>query len=475
MPENKTLESWAYLSTEPAGPREVRYAGITVLASFVFFALALPFAKKPLAQFPVFIPIYVTALVVCDLVTAVLLLGQYRALRSWALLILASAYLFLAGITTAYALIFPGMFAPQGLFGPGAQTSSAMYMFWHAGFPLLVVVYALCKGESFDTLVRKRRHRGKAWMPIMATVVLVLLVVVSFTTFAVEGHHYLPEFLINNRTTVLGRGFLLGVWGVGLAALITLLLRKPYAVLDLWMVMVMMAWLLELALAAILNTGRYDLGWYVGRIYGLLAACFLLMVLLSESARQYERVIKASMALARANASLQQISVQDGLTGIANRRGFDQYLAHQTAVAARYQRPLALVMVDVDHFKAYNDTYGHVAGDEVLKSVAAALQSCCQRSADVAARYGGEEFALVLPDTDVPGAMHIAQTALDTVTQLQIPHAACPVGPHLSVSMGVAMLLPGSAMRPGHLIAAADDALYRAKAQGRNRVVCDQA
>jgi diguanylate cyclase (GGDEF)-like protein len=473
MAQNKTLESWAYLSTEPAGRREVRYAGMIVLVSFVFFALALPFAKRPLAQFPVFIPIYVTALVICDLVTAALLLGQYRALRARALLVLASGYLFLAGITTGYALIFPGMFKPQGFFGPGPQTSSAMYMFWHAGFPLLVIGYALCKGESAEALERKRRRQPKVWPTIVVAIALVLLVVVSFTAFAAGGHAYLPEFLVNNRTTLMGRSFLLGVWLCGLLALITLLLRKPYAVLDVWMVMVMVAWLLELALAAILNTGRYNLGWYMGRIYGLLAACFLLMVLLGESARQYERVIKASTALARANASLQQISLQDALTDIANRRGFDQYLGHQAAVAARHQRPLALVMVDVDHFKNYNDTYGHVAGDEALKRVAAALQSCCQRSADVAARYGGEEFAMVLPDTDAEGALHIAQSALEAVAALQIPHATCPVGAHLSVSMGVAMLLPGSTMRPGHLVAAADEALYRAKAQGRNRVVCE--
>ncbi len=475
MPENKTLESWAFLSTAAAGPREVRYAGTTVLLSFVLFALALPFAKTPLARFPVFIPIYVTALVICDLVTAVLLFGQFRALRARALLILAGGYFFLAAITTAYACIFPGMFAPEGLFDPGPQTSSAMFMFWHGGFPLVVVAYALSKGESPDALVLKRRRSPKVRGPVIWTIALVLVVVIAFTMFAVLGKALLPEFLDHNRTTDLGRAFLLGVWALGVLALLTLLLRKPHSVLDVWMVMVMMAWLLELALAALLNTGRYDLGWYAGRVYGLLAACFLLMVLLSESARQYERVIKASAALARANASLQQISVEDGLTGIANRRGFDQYLGHQAAVAVRYQRPLALVMIDVDHFKTYNDTYGHMAGDEALKRVAAVLQSCCQRSADVAARYGGEEFALVLPDTDPQGAIHIAQTALDAVAQLQIPHTACPVGSHLTISMGVAMLMPGSTMRPGHLIAAADDALYRAKSAGRNRVVCDPA
>jgi diguanylate cyclase (GGDEF)-like protein len=474
MPENKTLESWAFLSTAAAGPREVRYAGATVLLSFVLFALALPFAKTPLAQFPVFIPIYVTALVICDLVTAVLLFGQFRALRARALLILAGGYLFLAAITTAYACIFPGMFAPDGLFGPGPQTSSAMYMFWHGGFPLIVMAYAFSKGESPKDLALKRRRTTKVKGEVFFTIALVLLVVTAFTMFAVLGKALLPEFLDHNRTTDLGRAFLLGVWALGVLALLTLLLRKPHSVLDVWMIMVMMAWLLELALAAILNTGRYDLGWYAGRVYGLLAACFLLMVLLSESARQYERVLRASTALERANASLQEISVQDGLTGIGNRRGFDQYLGHQTAVAARYQRPLALVLIDVDHFKIYNDTYGHVAGDDALKRVAAVLQACCQRSADVAARYGGEEFALVLPDTDAEGAMHIAKTALDAVAQLRIPHTECPIGPHLSISMGVATLPPGSPMRPGHLIAAADDALYRAKRAGRNRVVCDQ-
>ena len=179
--------------------------------------------------------------------------------------------------------------------------------------------------------------------------------------------------------------------------------------------------------------------------------------------------------LGAANASLEHLSLHDGLTDLANRRYFDDYLAGQMAVARRHQRALALVMCDVDAFKAYNDQYGHQAGDECLKQVAAALRSCCRRPADMAARYGGEEFAVILPDTDLSGAARIAETARDAVAQLKIPHENSPASPFVSVSGGVAVLLPSIDMNTQQLTEAADRALYQAKQAGRNRMVCARA
>jgi diguanylate cyclase (GGDEF)-like protein len=187
------------------------------------------------------------------------------------------------------------------------------------------------------------------------------------------------------------------------------------------------------------------------------------------------QLAKLSAELSAANKSLEQLSLQDGLTDLANRRCFDNYLAKQVAVARRYKRRLALVLCDVDAFKAYNDCYGHQAGDACLKQVAAALRSCCRRPADMAARYGGEEFALILPDTELIGAAQIAETARDAIAQLRIPHAHSPAAPYVTISGGVAVLLRHIHMSAEQLITAADATLYQAKHLGRNRMVFVQA
>ena len=471
MQAGQAREFWGHLSTEPAGPREFRAALGVVALSAIAFVAALPFAATPLPQLAASIPIYVTALVICDLITAVLLFSQYRALHSNELLVLGGGYLFTAAVTAAYALIFPGLFAPAGLLGSGPQTSSALFMFWHGGFPLMVMAYAMAKtgGPGLPRFNWTRPLRAQIGIVLM--VASVLAVVAAFTVFATVGQQRLPVFLQGDRTTELGRAFLLGVWTLSVLALLVVWRRRPHTVLDIWLLVVMAVWLLDLALAAILNTGRYDLGWYAGRIYGLLAAGFLLIVLLSENARHYARLVRLSADLSAANDQLWQLSQQDALTELANRRAFDRYLAEQMAVAVRHKRALALVLIDVDHFKAYNDHYGHHAGDQCLNRLAAALQACCRRPADMAARYGGEEFALILPDSDLAGARHTAEAARAAVAALGIEHASCTTGLHISVSIGLAVVDPSRAMTMAQLIVAADGALYRAKDGGRDRVV----
>lgn len=249
---------------------------------------------------------------------------------------------------------------------------------------------------------------------------------------------------------------------LNLWALLVLWRRRPNTVLDLWLTVAICACFFEVALFVVFNTSRFDLGWYAARIYGLLAASSLLIVLLIETGTQ-------SAELSAANKSLEQQSLKDALTDLANRRFFDTYLIAQISAAHRHKRTLALVMCDVDAFKAYNDLYGHQAGDECLKQVATALQSCCRRPADMAARYGGEEFALILPDTELTGAAQIAEAARDAVTKLRIPHAHSPAGPYVSISGGVAVLLGDTTAQ--QLITAADQTLYQAKQLGRNRMI----
>ncbi|MDC8770063.1 diguanylate cyclase domain-containing protein [Roseateles albus] len=166
--------------------------------------------------------------------------------------------------------------------------------------------------------------------------------------------------------------------------------------------------------------------------------------------------------------SLQQLSLTDALTGLTNRRGFDERLALELSNKCRGERKLALLMLDVDHFKLYNDHYGHPAGDAALKLVAQVLQAALRRGGDMAARIGGEEFALLLPETDAEGAQEVVKRLRQHLQQLALPHAASPVAPILSLSVGIALAADES---PAALMARADQALYQAKQDGRDRAV----
>lgn len=175
-----------------------------------------------------------------------------------------------------------------------------------------------------------------------------------------------------------------------------------------------------------------------------------------------------------ANEQLIILTVQDGLTGIANRRMFDSYLTKEWRRGMREQLPLSLILLDVDFFKKYNDTYGHQQGDRALIAVAETLQHHIRRPGDLAARYGGEEFAIVLPSTPIDGALEIAERIRAGVQQLSLEHQSSEVAPHLSVSAGVVTTVPPQSSNNqgiNALVEAADQGLYRAKQQGRNCVV----
>ncbi len=181
--------------------------------------------------------------------------------------------------------------------------------------------------------------------------------------------------------------------------------------------------------------------------------------------------LEMSRDLASANRELEKLSRQDGLTGIANRRYFDSYLVTEVRRGARERQPLSLILSDVDHFKAFNDCYGHQAGDDCLRRVAAALSSAGRRPADLAARYGGEEFAMVLPGTVLDGAVDVAQAVSRVIDGLAIPHERSAVDRRVTLSQGIVSLTPEKETSSEDLIQRADQALYLAKQQGRNRYV----
>lgn len=183
------------------------------------------------------------------------------------------------------------------------------------------------------------------------------------------------------------------------------------------------------------------------------------------------QVAERTRELTELNKELQRMSLSDGLTGIANRRYLDLYLEREWQRAIRDRLSVAAIMVDIDHFKLFNDTYGHLTGDECLVKVAAALQQTAKRPADFAARYGGEEFALILPETDLAGALVVAEKMRAAVEMLQIRHEKSPIGKYVTVSAGVTAMIPTEGVAVQLLLDLADQALYRAKKSGRNRVM----
>jgi diguanylate cyclase (GGDEF)-like protein len=186
---------------------------------------------------------------------------------------------------------------------------------------------------------------------------------------------------------------------------------------------------------------------------------------LRQEVRQREQV---EAKLQQANLELQRIANTDSLTQVANRRCFDETLEQEWHRLRREQQPLSLILCDIDYFKQYNDCYGHPAGDSCLQQVAQAIAGCINRPADMIARYGGEEFAIILPNTNQDGAVTIVEAIRATLRSLQIPHPDSAVAAHVTLSLGIACLVPERNSSCQELVAAADAALYQAKSAGRN-------
>jgi diguanylate cyclase (GGDEF)-like protein len=183
--------------------------------------------------------------------------------------------------------------------------------------------------------------------------------------------------------------------------------------------------------------------------------------------------LSAEAALQTAILELERLANLDGLTQLANRRRFDEYLSIEWRRLGREGLPLSLILCDVDFFKSYNDTYGHQVGDQCLYNIAQVLQATIKRPADLVARYGGEEFAIVLPNTPLTGGFQIAENIQHKVRALSIPHAASRIDDCITISLGVATVIPTVDISLNRLVAAADQALYQAKSQGRNRTIAE--
>jgi membrane-associated sensor protein len=270
------------LATAIATKAEQRIALVIAGAAFLAFAAAVPFVRVPLARMPAFIPSYEAALFLIDLVTAVLLYEQFVRLRSVAVLTLASGYLFDALIIVPHALSFPGAFTPTGLLDAGPQTTAWLYVFWHGGFPLFVMAYAILRRREGKSRPGAMPNAGTA---ILASVGTVIAIVGALTLTVTRGHDALPVVMQGGDYSLLvSKGISPAVWILTFVAML-MLWQRPQRLVDLWLMLVMWIWLFDIALAAIIGSSRFDLGFYIGRVFGLIAASFLLVTLLIEMAR----------------------------------------------------------------------------------------------------------------------------------------------------------------------------------------------
>jgi PAS domain S-box-containing protein len=275
------------LSVRPATNGDRRVALVIAIAAAISFAVVVPFARVPLSPLPAIGASFQSALAISDVITAILLFTQFAMLRSRALLLLAGGYLFTAGAAVIHAVTIRGLFAASGLFDSGPQTTAWLYMAWHGVFPLLVIAYALLKRE--DGEAKPRMSPGSA---IAATVLCVVVALAALVWLADREDGLLPILLHDDHYTAAMVVLTATVSCLSLGALILLWVSRPHSALDVWLAVVMCAWIFDVALSAMLNGARFDLGFYADRLYGLLAASFVLGKLLVDAGAQQAQLLR---------------------------------------------------------------------------------------------------------------------------------------------------------------------------------------
>jgi signal transduction histidine kinase/DNA-binding response OmpR family regulator len=275
-----------------------------MLIAVITFAVMLPFAKIPLARFPAFIPIYETALIVIDVITVVLLLGQYAIIHARSLLCLTCGYLFTGCIELMHALSFPGVFTSEGLISGGSQTTPWLYIFWHAGFPLFIIAYSVLKSRERASLWKITYSKFDS--PFACAAAISMVAVISLP--CVVLHTLLPTLIVNDQFTPTFIAIMFGVWGLCIAAFIQLWRMPTKSVLDEWLIVVMCTWLFDIALSALFNNGRYDLGYYAGRVFGCIATGFVLLKLLLANGALHARLVAAHGKEMRDSRELREMS-----------------------------------------------------------------------------------------------------------------------------------------------------------------------
>ena len=372
------------LSDYDAGPASVRLALISVAVSLGIFLALIPFARTPLPAAPWFIPLHQPVLAINDLITTTLLLGYFHLVRKHCILILACGYLYSAVMATVHLLSFPGVFSPTGLLGAGPQTTGYLHVFWHLGFPVSVIAYSFLKQGD-----RRAAQPGRA---TLKAALATLACAAVLGTLATAGSDWLPEMLKDNRYSSLFNIGRYGQWFITGLALAILFTRRSASTLDMWLVVVLSAWFFEIGLVSIFNAGRWDVGFYAGRAYGLVASSFVLIMLLTEHGRMYRDLAQAQ-ATARTAARLQEMQQVLRLALAAGRMGvFSWDLVNKRAWWSR-EVEHDILRLQAGELAAHPDALMPYVFDEDRDALRAQIRDCIgnRRECDVEFRLRDAE------------------------------------------------------------------------------------
>lgn len=445
-------------------------AAIVAVSTMALF----PFSTRALPVIEAYMPMYAMAVVLIEGLTAYFFAIQYR-FTGWPFMAaLSGAYGYVVVMVVFQVMVFPGIFSETGLLTAGPQGAPWLWVTWHAGFPLFVLIalrfYALRPSPVAQSAVDRSSNFPGAVLMLgpVAFGLFVAWVVVSL------GDR-LPELVTGKSYSNIADSFLAPlVIALGVAALVVcVIVTRMRDLLGLWLALALLAALgdVVLTLSAI---ARYSVGWYAARVMSLISSSLVLGFLIWEISGLYRQLLDS-------HRQLEDRVTYDGLTEAYNRGYFTSHLEKAMVLARQEGVPLSLLMIDADHFKGYNDHQGHQKGDQCLVAIVAAIKKVLRRAGDCVARYGGEEFVVVLPGANAHTAESIAAQIHAQIALLQIPRFD-GLSAHVTVSIGIATYdgqggpmdredLDREDMDHEELIRRADAALYRAKHAGRNTSV----
>jgi diguanylate cyclase (GGDEF)-like protein len=438
----KTSLDTADVRERSAAARELRRVARYGLGLVVIALLITPIAGIQTGVSYPLIAMLLAATATVSAVVALLLQVRAHAIASLPIAVLSSGFAYAAATMVPYGLLFPGMF--PGLakaIGASATAVEYLWFLWQAGLLVAILAYQwLRMAERSDPTARPRGRR------FITRLVLAYIVLTPLAIWL----PILPPATASFMEPVIALLAAVSVFE-------TFRSRNRANAIDAWMTIVVFGIIVELYLT-VAAQADFTFGWYAARVVVLVATSAVLVVMLFRASRRFVELVERAKVL-------EGEAHTDILTGLPNRRRFDEEFARAFGSAIRRSSPIGVAIVDIDHFKNYNDAFGHQAGDGALRRIAAAIAESVERSGDFAARYGGEEFVVILEDTSLAGAAGVGERIRNTVLGAGI---AAPSGGLLSVSVGVAARLPGSTGE--ELLRQADAALYEAKNGGRNRV-----
>jgi diguanylate cyclase (GGDEF)-like protein len=432
--------------------RNQRYAALTVCVTlFVAASLAAIFGRGPGPEIKPLVYVCGTIWSFADLLTAFLFLAQFYVGGRIMFGVLAVAYALSGLLTWFYLWSFHDLFFASSGIG-FAQVPAVVWCTWHVTFPVLV----MC-GVALDSPLKRVVSRSAiaGWTAAIGVAPILMAILTSAAILAFRDSF--PHLIIDTQFQP--------IYQTGILPFIIILnagacwflaaRRRPLTPLVLWLGVALFSAAIDVMMVD-LSSATFALAFDTGKLMTVFTGCVVLFMILCDIVGLYGR--------------LARVARTDPLTSLDNRRAFDEHFQVVYHNARRFRRSMGLLVIDIDFFKRYNDSYGHLAGDVCLRRVAQAMAECAPRQLDLVARYGGEEFAVILPDTPMAGVLVVAERIRTAVEALKIVHGATARG-YVTVSIGVGFAVDSLFVDEGELFESADRALYEAKDHGGNAIV----